>query len=104
MTPTAIRTKVDKPPLSAVHWMIGRDLLWLRVYRGWSRAKVGRLCGIKASTVERIEMGRCSIRMKLLEKMVNALKGRFQVSTAPGEQSRTIDEQAKEIRRLKNNS
>jgi transcriptional regulator with XRE-family HTH domain len=64
---------------------LARHLLHLRRYREWSQADVAKRMGTSQSAIARIEAGQENITLATLERLINALQGRFQVSIQPAE-------------------
>jgi transcriptional regulator with XRE-family HTH domain len=68
-----------------VRFHVARNLLHLRRYRAMTQVAVGNAMGTSQSAVARIESAQENITLDTLQRLVLALKGRFQVSIHPQE-------------------
>ncbi|MFN8641879.1 MAG: helix-turn-helix transcriptional regulator [Candidatus Binatia bacterium] len=76
-----------------VRFHVSRNLLYLRRFRGMSQARLAAAIGASQSQIARIESGDENVTMTTVERIVNALDGRFEVRIAPAEfkaQARTL--------------
>lgn len=68
-----------------VPFHVARNVLHLRRYRGLSQSKLAKAMGTSQSAVARIESAQENITLDTLQRLVGALKGRFQISISPEE-------------------
>ena len=68
-----------------VRFHVSRHLLHLRRFRKMSQARLAERIGASQSHIARIESGAENVGASTIERMVNALDGRFDVSIAPAE-------------------
>jgi transcriptional regulator with XRE-family HTH domain len=68
-----------------VRFHVAGNLLHLRRYRQMSQGAVGKAMGTSQSAVARIESAQENITLDTLQRMTNALDGRFHVSICPRE-------------------
>lgn len=68
-----------------VRFHVSRNVLQLRKFRGMSQAQLAAAIGTSQSAIARLESGAVNITETTLERIVNALRGRFRVSIAPAE-------------------
>lgn len=67
----------------------GAHLRALRLYRGWSQAKVAKKAKTTQAHIARIENGRVNVSARTLEKLITALRGRLQLEIAPAASERS---------------
>lgn len=68
-----------------VKFHLSRHLLHLRRFRKMSQVRLATKIGASQSQIARIESGQENVTSSTVERMVNALDGRFDVSIAPAE-------------------
>jgi len=68
-----------------VTFHIAENLVHLRRFRGKSQADVARDIGTSQSAIARLESGQGNITLNTLERVIIALRGRFQISIQPEE-------------------
>lgn len=68
-----------------VRFQVARNLLQLRKHRQKSQLAVGELMGTSQSAIARIESGSENITLDTLQRIIEALKGRLQISIPPRE-------------------
>jgi hypothetical protein len=73
-----------------VRFQIAEQLLWLRRTREMSQEAVGKAMGTSQSAIARIEGAEENVTVDTIERLVKALKGRFQVSIQPEELPRQL--------------
>lgn len=64
---------------------VSRNIFHLRRCRGMSQSKLAQLVGTSQSAIARMENGHENITLDTLQRLVDAMDGRFSVSLAPQE-------------------
>lgn len=70
-----------------VRFHVARNILHLRRYRELSQKALAELMGTSQSAVARIEGGSENITLDTLQRLIDALRGRFHVVIQPAENS-----------------
>ncbi|HEY8054956.1 MAG TPA: helix-turn-helix transcriptional regulator [Terriglobales bacterium] len=68
-----------------VAYHVSDNLLHLRLFRGMSQSEVAEVARTSQSAIARVESGEANVTLGTLERLVEALRGRFIVSIEPAE-------------------
>ena len=52
---------------------IGSQILDIRMEQGWTQEQLGAMCGVKASTIDKIEQGRFNVSLDVIGKVCDVL-------------------------------
>lgn len=62
--------------------LLGAQIRALRLYRGWSQARLGRAAKMTQGAIARIENGQTNMTASTIERVITAWRGRLRLEIA----------------------